>query len=101
MKTKRTTHQPESELPAQTVRVKFIHQMATKVCIVGAFNDWRPEVTPMISLGDGRWIKELVLPPGVYEYQWVVDGKWMPHPPASKTTANRLGRVNSTTKTKP
>ena len=32
--------------------------------------------TPMISLGDGRWIKALALPPGTYEYRLVVDGEW-------------------------
>ena len=38
------------------------------VGIAGTFNDWRPQATPMIRLNDGRWAKELALPPGTYEY---------------------------------
>jgi hypothetical protein len=63
--------------------------------MAGTFNDWRPEVTPMVLLGDGRWRKELTLPPGVYEYQIVVDGEWMPDPLAPETTPNRFGGMNS------
>ena len=63
--------------------------------MAGTFNDWRPEATPMVSMGDGRWIKELTLPPGVHEYRIVVDGEWMPDPLASETTPNPFGGVNS------
>ena len=82
----------------RTVHVEFVHHTATKVCIAGAFNDWRPGVTPMVSLGDGRWVKELVLPPGVYEYQLVVDGEWMPDPRTSETAPNPFGGMNSVLK---
>lgn len=79
----------------QQVHVEFSRPMATAVAIAGTFNDWRPEVTPMVSLGDGRWIKELVLEPGVYEYRFVVDGDWMPDPHASETAPNPFGEMNS------
>ena len=81
-----------------TVHVKFIHQTATKVSIAGTFNDWRPAVTPMVSLGEGRWVKELVLPPGVYEYLLMVDGEWMLDPRASETAPNPFGGFNSVLK---
>ena len=29
----------------------------------------------MVSLGGGRWLKELALPAGVYQYRLVVDGR--------------------------
>ena len=83
----------------RTVRVDFVHQTATQVCIGGTFNDWRPAVTPMVPLGDGRWFKELTLPPGVYEYRLVVDGVWMPDPRAIETVPNPFGGVNSVLKT--
>jgi 1,4-alpha-glucan branching enzyme len=79
----------------QQVRVEFNRPVATAVAIAGTFNDWRPEVTPMVLLGDGRWVKELALPPGVYEYRIVVDGEWMPDPRASETTPNPFGEMNS------
>ena len=29
----------------------------------------------MIAPGDSRWMKELTLPPGVYEYRIIADGE--------------------------
>lgn len=63
--------------------------------MAGTFNDWRPGVTPTVSLGDGRCVKALVLRPGVYEYRLMVDGEWMPDPRASETAPNPFGEMNS------
>ena len=63
--------------------------------MTGTFNDWRAEATPMVPLGNGRWMKELTLPPGVYEYRIVADGEWMPDPLACETTPNPFGGMNS------
>lgn len=49
----------------------------------------------MVSLGGGRWVKDLVLPPGVYEYRLVVDGEWMPDPQARDSKPNPFGGANS------
>jgi hypothetical protein len=99
MKKHQTTKKNGGESPARTVQVEFVHQTATRVFIAGAFNDWRPEVSPMVPLGDGRWVKILLLPPGTYEYRLVVDGEWMPDPRASETAPNPFGGVNSILKT--
>jgi 1,4-alpha-glucan branching enzyme len=77
------------------LRVEFSHPTAVAVAIAGSFNDWRPEATQMVTLGDGRWIKEVVLPPGTYEYCLVVDGHWMPDPLARETVPNPFGGLNS------
>ena len=61
---------------------------------MGASGDrWRRGCT--LPLGGGRWIKELVLPPGVYEYRLVIDGEWMSDPRATETTPNAFGGLNS------
>jgi len=79
--------------------LEFIDPVAESVCIAGTFNDWRPGATPMIHIGAGRWVKDLALPPGVYEYCLVVDGcKWAPDPRASETVPNPFGGVNSVLK---
>jgi 1,4-alpha-glucan branching enzyme len=77
------------------VRLEFRDPTASAVCVAGTFNDWRPEATPMVALGEGRWIKELTLPPGVYEYRIVADDEWMVDPLAKETTPNPFGGTNS------
>ncbi len=77
------------------VHVEFNHPAATAVAIAGTFNDWRPEATPMIPMGEGRWLKALVLPPGRYEYLFVADGQWLADPLARATVPNPFGGVNS------
>ena len=79
----------------QRIRIEFAHPTAKQVAIAGTFNDWRPEATQMVLLGDGHWLKELALSPGVYEYRLVVDGAWMADPRARETAPNPFGGVNS------
>lgn len=95
MRTKRTRNPVAGRQPAPEVCLDFTHPTAVAVCVAGTFNDWRPEATPMVSMGDGRWMKQLVLAPGSYEYCLVVDGEWMPDPLAKETLPNPFGGVNS------
>ncbi len=80
---------------SQLVHVEFTHPTASAVAIAGTFNDWRPGATPMVQLGGGRWFKDLVLTPGVYEYRLVVDGNWMPDRGGGATLPNPYGGLNS------
>ena len=68
---------------------------AREAAVAGTFNDWDAEAKPMHPLGDGRWLKETVLPPGTYEYRLVVDGQWIADPLASESLANPFGGRNS------
>jgi len=79
----------------QRIRIEFTHETASEVAIAGTFNDWRPDATQMVPLGGGRWLKELALSPGVYEYRLVVDGTWMADPRVRETAPNPFGGVNS------
>jgi 5'-AMP-activated protein kinase regulatory beta subunit len=83
---------------SRPIRIEFHHPTASAISIAGTFNDWRPEVTPMVSLGQGCWFKELVLEPGSYEYRLVVDGQWMPDPRVAETKPNPFGGTNSVLK---
>lgn len=93
MKTK--TKPAAAHLPAQKVRIEFHNEKAQAVFIAGTFNDWHPTATPMIALGDGRWAKELALPPGRYEYRLVVNGEWISDPAAPERAPNPHGSCNS------
>ena len=80
---------------ANVVCFEFNCGNARSVGIAGTFNDWNPKATTMFLAGTGRWMKELTLPPGHYEYQYVVDGKWINDPRAVKSTPNPYGGRNS------
>jgi len=99
---KRDDHTPLEQLvhseftrSAAITTFEFSHPTAVAISVAGSFNDWRPGAAPMISLGAGRWIKAMTLPPGTYEYRLVVDGKWMCDPRATETTPNPFGGSNS------
>jgi 1,4-alpha-glucan branching enzyme len=77
------------------VRFELKKPEARSVCIAGTFNDWHPQSTPMIEAGAGRWVKDLMLSPGVYEYLFVVDGSWLPDPTAHDGVPNPFGGSNS------
>ena len=48
---------------------------ARLVTIVGDFNDWHPEATPMKKHVDGSWQLQLPLNHGHHHYQFLIDGK--------------------------
>jgi 1,4-alpha-glucan branching enzyme len=80
------------------VHFEYMHPTATAVYIAGTFNDWRPQATPMVPLGNGHWMKDLTLPPGQYEYRIVAHGEWMADPMARETNPNPFGGLNSVLK---
>jgi 1,4-alpha-glucan branching enzyme len=81
--------------PERRVRIEFHDEKAQEVCIAGTFNDWRPTATQMVNVGESRWVKELILPPGRYEYRLVVDGRWTCDPGATEKVPNPFGEFNS------
>jgi 1,4-alpha-glucan branching enzyme len=88
---------PSKNNSTANVRVQFeyVDHQAQTVCIAGSFNNWHPNATPMISCGPGLWRKELVLPPGIYEYALVVDNQWKPDPKCTERIENPFGGLNS------
>ena len=95
MKNKRARNIDAGGSAKAGVRLEFTHPTAATVFVAGTFNEWRPATTPMICLGNGRWMKELVLPPGRYEYCLVADGDWMADPLAQETVPNPFGGLNA------
>ena len=83
---------------SKRIHFEFTCPTAESVAIAGTFNEWQPNATPMIALGQGRWAKDLALPPGDYEYCLVVDGQWTPDPQATESVPNPFGGVNSVRK---
>jgi 1,4-alpha-glucan branching enzyme len=97
MKTKRVKKSPPASTPgrAATVVLRCHAPDAKSVYVAGAFNDWRPDVTPLQPQANGLWTIELDLPPGDYEYRFVVDGCWCSDPEAKETVPNPFGDYNA------
>ena len=51
------------------------NENAKKVILCGTFNKWNEEELKMVKTKDG-WEMKLNLVPGIYEYKFIVDGKW-------------------------
>jgi len=88
---------PPSAAPLRSAGVclEFIKPGARQVCVAGSFNEWKPEQAPLMPMGNGRWVGNLAVSPGRYEYLFVVDGQWLPDPNAKESVQNPFGGVNS------
>jgi len=73
----------------------YIDRNAKSVFVVGNFNDWDTTRTPLTQSADSVWTGNVMLMPGRYEYQLVVDGKWIADPGAQQTAASEFGSANS------
>ena len=75
---------------------------AKAVFVAGTFNDWKPDALPLHRhSSDGEWTASVALPPGRYEYKFIVDGQWCCEPGCEheyrgcpKCCANDFGTMN-------
>jgi 1,4-alpha-glucan branching enzyme len=81
----------------QTVQVTFafLEPQAREVSVSGVFNGWATQGVPLSRKSNGLWETSLALPPGRYEYKFVVDGEWLPDPNAHENVFNEHGTLNS------
>ena len=77
------------------VTFKFNDSGAGQVCIAGSFNSWDPSVRPLKKDAKGNWKTTMMLPPGVYQYLFVVDGRWTEDPVSQHKEMNEFGGFNS------
>jgi Glycogen recognition site of AMP-activated protein kinase len=81
--------------PPPTISLELVKPGAKQVAVAGDFNDWKPERTPLVQIGNGRWVGDLNVKPGRHEYLFVVDGQWLPDPNAKENVQNPFGGKNS------
>lgn len=67
---------------------------ARMVAVVGDFSAWQP--VPLSDPdGDGIWTAIIPLPPGRYEYAFLVDGKWVGQDPLAHEYLRTFGEYVS------
>jgi len=70
------TPSPVTPVGDHSVRFEIVAPEAVSVFVVGDFNNWDPGATPLIRSGqEGAWTAVVPLPPGLYQYSFVVDGR--------------------------
>ena len=72
-------------LPALNARV---------VSVVGSFSEWEP-VPLSDDDGDGIWTTQIPLPPGRYEYAFIIDGRWWGQDPSADEYVRSFGEYSS------
>ncbi len=78
--------------------VEFVLKMphAQIAAVAGTFNNWDLKRTPLRRERDGNWKTTVWLPPGRYEYRFVLDGEqWLSDPNAKESVRNPFGGSNS------
>ena len=68
---------------------------ANEVFLIGDFNKWNPKTHPMKRDGNGTWIRNVIIPPGKYEYKFMVDGQWKEDPQNDQLNPNCFGTCNN------
>ena len=64
--------------------------------VAGSFNGWDLQSTPLVKDNNGGWKTTVLLPPGRYEYRFVIDGaQWFSDPGAKESVPNQFGSTNS------
>lgn len=64
------------------------------VYCIGSFNNWSERV-PLQRNHSGTWFAVLYLPPGIYQYKFIVDGNWVcaPDQPQCRDNDGNLNNV--------
>ena len=68
------------------------------ISLVGEFNDWDADSTSLVEVSPGVWTVSLHLRPGVYEYQFILNGTQRVTDPTMPQTSSDFGSPNSVVK---
>jgi 1,4-alpha-glucan branching enzyme len=86
---------PRSKPNRRRVTFSVTAQEANEVILMGDFNHWNPKTHPMKKDESGKWMKTVIIPPGRYEYKFLVDGNWLEDPLNNVFCINCHGTHNS------
>jgi 5'-AMP-activated protein kinase regulatory beta subunit len=87
--------EPKKKIKRQKITFSFESSDAKEVILMGDFNNWNPKKHPMKKDDNGKWTKAVLLPPGQYEYKFMVDGQWKEDPQNDRICSNKFGSYNN------
>jgi len=68
----------------------YKNNSAKRVNLIGEFNNWNPYSLPMKKHKSSYWEIEVDIPPGLYAYQFIVDGKYLNDPLGQSMMVDRF-----------
>lgn len=77
------------------VLFKFHAPPKTKVYVAGTFNNWNPTAIKLGYHGKGTYSAMVLLPIGIFEYKFIVNGVWRNNPDCHDLVPNAFGSMNS------
>jgi 1,4-alpha-glucan branching enzyme len=77
------------------IEFRIYKPKASFISLVGDFNNWNPEDDILAKGQDGIWRLRKKLFPGLYRYQYVVDGDWLPDTYNIRSGSDTTGAVCS------
>jgi 1,4-alpha-glucan branching enzyme len=94
---RKATSKPDPQRPSpRSVVFAVLAPDAQSVSVVGEFNQWHIESHPLRQKEDGTWTITLQLPPGIYQYKFVIDGiRWEDDADNPNRVMNEFGTSNS------
>lgn len=90
-----TKVKPKKKIKRKKITFSIDLSGAKKVILMGDFNNWNPKKHLMKQDRNGVWNKAVIIPPGNYEYKFLVDGQWKEDPQNDQTCLNCFGTYNN------
>ena len=87
--------QPKRKVTLRRVTFSLDIPKANSVIVVGDFNDWQTNGHTLKRNKQGVWTTTLNLPPGTYQYRFLVDGEWCDDPNCAVRMDNPYGSQNN------
>lgn len=86
------------EEPLVVHQFTYYQKGLKSISVVGEFNDWDDDSTSLMEVSPGVWTISLHLRPGVYEYQYILNGTQRVTDPTMPQTSSDFGSPNSVVK---
>jgi len=96
MKTDKVRGDQSARGNRENVQFELSVEPGNLVFVAGTFNRWNPTATQLEYYPDrGHFKASLHIPTGMYEYLFVVNGRWIEDPKCEERVPNSFGTMNN------